>query len=203
MSLQKKRSAHRHRNPFHEFTRWYDLALESQFKNPDAMTLATATRGGIPSARIVLFKGLDKKGIRFFTNYKSRKAKELQTNPRGALIFYWASLDRQIRIEGKIEKLSSKDSDQYWKTRPRESKIGAWASPQSRPIPNRQYLEHELDRLTSKWADQQDIPRPPHWGGFRLIPHRFEFWTAKDARLHERVEYQKTPHGWTITLLGP
>lgn len=189
-------------NPSNELLKWYQDAIHAQIKNPDAMTLATATVDGTPSARIVLFKGLNTQGIRFFTNYQSRKGHELQTNPQAALVFYWSALDRQVRIEGQVEPLSAAESDQYWLSRPRESRLSALASPQSTPIPSRDVLEEKITHLTKQFQDQE-IPRPAHWGGFCLIPQRFEFWVAGDYRFHDRFCYQRKSGNWEISQLAP
>ena len=190
------------RNPFKQFQEWYQEAEKSPIKLPDAMTLATASRKGVPSARIVLYKGTNKKGICFFTNYKSRKSLELIQNPKAALVFYWPSLDRQIRIEGKIEIVSAEESDTYWSSRPRESQISAMASHQSAKISSRSVLEKRFQMLTQKF-ENKEIPRPQNWGGFCLIPHRFEFWIAGDHRLHDRFCYIKKSGKWSLTQLSP
>lgn len=197
-------------NPIEEFLKWYVLAEQSGVITPDAMTLATATRSGIPSARIVLYKGLNSKGLRFFTNYRSRKGKELISNPRAALVFFWPKVkkgsefisDRQIRIEGTIQKLSGQESNSYWVSRPRGSQIGAHASEQSTIVPNREVLEKKVALLNQKY-EGKDIPRPLHWGGFCLIPSRFEFWISGDSRLHDRFCYIKKKKGWELARLSP
>lgn len=189
-------------DPFHEFQKLYQKAVETQTKYPDAMSLATSTRSGTPSVRVVLFKGLNSKGFRFFTNYRSRKGKELGANPKAAAVFYWPGLDRQIRIEGKIEKLSKKESDEYWLSRARESRLSALVSPQSTAIPDKKKLETSLKELTLKY-EGKDIPRPSHWGGYCLIPERIEFWQEGGFRFHDRFCYLKKKGKWVITRLAP
>jgi pyridoxamine 5'-phosphate oxidase len=189
-------------DPWKKFLSWYEDAVKANIKNPDAMTLATSTPNGVPSARIVLYKGVNPEGLRFFTNYRSRKGKELKKNPRAAVVFYWSSLDRQIRIEGKVKELSSTESDGYWNTRPKESRINSLASPQSSPIPDRAFLEKIVDELDAKYAGG-NVPRPKHWGGYCLIPNRFEFWVAGDYRLHDRFIYVKKGSSWSCSRLAP
>lgn len=189
-------------DPWTQFHQWYNDAVQSKIKNPEAMTLATATPRGVPSARIVLFKGMNTKGFKFYTHYKSRKGLELKANPRASLLFYWSTLDRQIRIEGKIERVSKADSDQYWHSRPRESCLSALASNQSQPIAGREALEKKFKELSQKFINKK-IPRPAHWGGYVLIPQRFEFWIAGNHRLHDRYCYLKKGKNWKILQLGP
>ncbi len=189
-------------DPMIQFLEWYDEATQAQVKNPDAMTLATATRSGIPSARIVLFKGMNKKGIRFFTNFQSRKGKELRSNPRAALVFYWPEVNRQIRVEGKIKKVTQLESDQYWQLRPLESRLGALASQQSAVISSREEMIQTFERLKKKFTGKE-IPRPSHWGGFCLLPHRIEFWTEGENRLHDRFCYIHKKNQWELYRLSP
>jgi pyridoxamine 5'-phosphate oxidase len=189
-------------DPLRQFKKWYDDAVQARIKNPDAMTLATATPDGTPSARIVLYKGLNSKGIRFFTNFQSRKSEELLKNPKAALVFYWPALDRQVRIEGSVERLPAEDSTAYWLSRPRESRLSALASPQSTPIPNRETLENRVAELTLQY-EGEEIPRPEHWGGFCLIPHQVEFWFSGDFRLHDRFCYTKKGQLWDLIQLAP
>jgi pyridoxamine 5'-phosphate oxidase len=189
-------------NPLHQFLKWYDQAAASGIKNPEAMTLATATPDGTPSARIVLYKGIAHEGLRFFTNYESRKAVELFKNPKGALVFYWSSLDRQVRIEGRIEPLPSSESDQYWLSRPRGSRLSALASPQSQIISSREVLENKIEELDAQY-EGQEILRPENWGGFVLIPNHFEFWFSGDDRLHDRFCYIKKGSDWSLVRLAP
>ena len=169
------------------------------------MVLATANAKGAPSARMVLLKGFATKGLTFYTNYNSRKAQELLQNPQAALLFYWDALEKQVRIEGTIHQLSATESDQYFQQRPKGSQIGAWASPQSQVIDNRQWLKDKEAQLTEQYADQDQIPRPAHWGGFRLRPTRFEFWQGRPSRLHDRFQYRLDDfqNEWIIERLAP
>ena len=190
-------------NPIALFRRWFDEAIASGSRLPDAMTLATATRDGKPSARMVLLKQADEDGFVFYTNYRSPKAQDLDENPRAALVLYWSGLDRQVRIEGTVERVSSAESDEYFRTRPRDSQLGALASPQSEVIENREVLESryaEFDKLYS----ERPVERPPHWGGYRLKPERIEFWQNRESRLHDRLLYERQVDGsWTIKRLAP
>ncbi|MCM1983422.1 pyridoxamine 5'-phosphate oxidase [Lyngbya confervoides] len=190
-------------DPWRQFTQWFQEALGANLIEPNAMTLATVTPEGKPTARIVLLKELDDRGFIFFTNYTSRKAQDLASNPWAALVFLWTALERQVRIEGQVEKIADSETDAYFQTRPRGSQLGAWVSPQSQVISDRQYLEDELDRLTQQYRNQA-IPRPPHWGGYRVIPNRIEFWQGRPNRLHDRLCYQiKAEGGWTVERLAP
>jgi pyridoxamine 5'-phosphate oxidase len=189
-------------NAIEQFTRWWDDAVKSEIFEVNAMTLATATKDGKPSARIVLLKGFDEKGFVFFTNYNSRKGKELDENQNAALVFFWKEIERQIRIEGIVEKISAKESDDYFSSRPEGSRIGAWASPQSDVIENRQILEGNVKRYANEFKNS--IPRPPHWGGYRVMPLRVEFWQGRSNRLHDRIQYTKTADGsWKVDRLAP
>lgn len=189
-------------NPLNQFKIWYEDAMQSTSPQPDAMVLATATRNGYPSARIVLFKGMNPRGLRFFTNYLSRKGKELSRNPRAALVFYWPELGRQVRIEGKVKPLSPLESDEYWKSRPKESRIGALASKQSAMIKDRQSIEKQILKLEKKYPGSE-VPRPDHWGGYVLIPQYFEFWILGDHRIHDRFSYQLKSGKWKQNRLAP
>lgn len=189
-------------SPFTLFDQWLRLALESTLPEPYAMTLATATPQGSPSARIVLLRQFDKRGFVYFTNYESRKGRETLVNPQGALLFYWAELERQVRIEGKIETIDPAESDEYHNKRPPNSRLSAVASPQSEPIPNRQTLEARVEELTRQYPDG-NIPRPPHWGGYRLVPSYFEFWQGRVSRLHDRLIYRLDGTAWTTGRLAP
>jgi pyridoxamine 5'-phosphate oxidase len=192
-----------HPDPFQQFRAWLDAAVASQPINPDAMTLATATRDGRPSARMVLLKGIDERGFVFFTNYESRKAAELEANPHAALCFYWPALERQVRIEGRVERTTAAESDAYFQSRPWGSRLGALASPQSQVIPSRDVLEQRMKELLRQYPDH-DIPRPVHWGGYRLIPTLFEFWQGQPNRLHDRLCYERRADGgWDIRRLAP
>ena len=189
------------KNPIKQFAKWYKEILQSGIKEPTAMTLATASKEGVPSVRTVLLKGYDENGFLFFTNYESRKGKELTENPVAELLFYWMDLQRQVRISGKVEKISKLESENYFKTRPLESKIGAWASKQSEVIPDREYLEKQFSEYEKKFKD--NVPLPSNWGGFRLIPERFEFWQGRESRLHDRICYLKKKGNWEIVRLAP
>lgn len=185
-----------------QFTNWWSEATESEINEVNAMTLATATKTGVPSARIVLLKGFDKKGFVFFTNYRSDKGKELEENPKAALVFFWKELERQVRIEGDVEKLSTQDSDEYFNSRPAGSRIGAWASPQSQVIPNRDVLLNNVEKYHAEF--KTFIPRPPHWGGYLVKPNLIEFWQGRSNRLHDRLQYiLEKDDSWKIDRLAP
>ncbi|NUQ78160.1 MAG: pyridoxamine 5'-phosphate oxidase [Polyangiaceae bacterium] len=190
-------------DPIRQFQSWYREAEATPMREPTAMTLATAGPDGRPSARIVLLKAADARGFVFFTNYLSRKGGDLEQNPWAALLFYWPDLERQVRIEGRVEKISEEESDAYFKARPRGSQIGAWASEQSRPIESRRELERRVEELAATYRDRE-IPRPPHWGGFRLSPVAIELWQGRLDRLHDRVLYSRADDGgWTRERLSP
>jgi pyridoxamine 5'-phosphate oxidase len=188
-------------NPFEQFTKWYNEMLKAGFVESGAMTLATASKTGKPSARIVLLKSFDKNGFVFFTNYKSRKGKELITNPNASLLFYWDKLYRQVRIEGKVTVISREETRTYFETRPFKSRIGAWASNQSSIIESREILTKNFSKYLSEFGN--DVPVPPYWGGFRLVPDLFEFWQAMPDRLHDRIVYKKQKSGWKTVRLSP
>jgi pyridoxamine 5'-phosphate oxidase len=190
-------------NPFIQFQKWFDEALTAQLLEPNAMTLATATPDGKPSARMVLLKDFDERGFVFFTNYNSHKGQELAENPQAALVFWWAELERQVRICGHVEKVSENDSDRYFQSRPFNSRLGAWASNQSEVIESRILLEQRLQELKVKY-ENQDVPRPPNWGGLRVIPTEIEFWQGRSSRLHDRILYTRLDNGdWKIQRLSP
>ncbi|WP_414578413.1 pyridoxamine 5'-phosphate oxidase [Anabaena sp. CCY 9402-a] len=190
-------------SPFVHFKKWFEQALAAQLPEPNAMTLATTTPDGKPSARMVLLKDFDERGFVFFTNYNSRKGQELVANPQAALVFWWAELERQVRILGSVEKVSETESDYYFESRPGKSRLGAWASNQSEVIPNREVLEQRMQEFQSKY-ENQEVPRPPHWGGFRLIPTEIEFWQGRSSRLHDRLLYTPLETGtWKIERLSP
>jgi pyridoxamine 5'-phosphate oxidase len=191
-------------DPFIQFKNWFDYAVEQKVTEPNAMTLATVTADGSPSARIVLLKGFDENGFIFYTNYNSHKGKELQRNPNAALVFCWLDLHKQIRIEGKVQKLSPQQSTDYFQRRPKGSQIGAWASPQSTVIENREVLEENTKALKEKYADAERLPRPDHWGGFLVKPTMIEFWQGRTSRLHDRLRYTLEGGGeWKIERLAP
>ena len=190
-------------HPITQFRKWLEQAQSSPIHEPLAMALASADPSGQPSVRIVLLRGVEERGFVFYTNYESRKAEELDANPLAALTFYWAELDRQVRIEGRVERVSAEESDAYFRTRPRGSQIGAWASPQSLVIANRAELEQREREISAKY-EGRDVPRPPHWGGFRVVPNMVEFWEGKLNRLHDRLRYRRTEsRGWCLERLGP
>ncbi len=190
-------------DPVTQFMRWFEQALAAGVPEPNAMTVATATRAGVPSARIVLLKGFDARGFVFYTNYESRKGQELAENPVAALIFHWVELHRQVRITGAVEKVSREESDAYFQSRPRGSRLGAWASKQSSVLTGRAPLEVRLAELTMEFGEG-DIPLPPFWGGYRVIPNAMEFWQGRPSRLHDRLRYARQPDDtWRIERLSP
>jgi pyridoxamine 5'-phosphate oxidase len=188
-------------NPLSLFQLWFDQAVKAQCPEPNSMTLATADAAGNPSARIVLLKGVDGAGFTFFTNYESQKGKELAARPHAALLFHWHELERQVRIKGVVERVSPAESDEYFHSRPAASRIGAWASPQSAEIPNREFLEEAEKRFATDFGDKP--PRPEHWGGYRLHPTEIEFWQGRPSRLHDRIHYQLDGAQWRIARLAP
>lgn len=189
-------------NPVQQFSHWWDEALASSIDEVNAMTLATVTPDGRPSARIVLLKGFDENGFVFFTNYESDKAIALERHPFASLVFFWKELERQVRIEGSCMKVSDLESDEYFHSRPLGSQLGAWASPQSRPIRGREVLDANLEALQLKYAEEA-VPRPPHWGGYRVVPEAVEFWQGRTSRLHDRIKYQWSANEWHIERLAP
>lgn len=191
------------RDPLKLFHRWFDEAIASGSRLPDAMTLATATKEGKPSARMVLLKQADEQGFVFYTNYNSRKARELEGNPYAALVCYWVQLDRQVRVEGSVERVSAAESDEYFKSRPHESQLGAITSPQSEAIESRDFLEKQFRDFEGMYRDRS-VARPAHWGGYRLRPERIEFWQNREGRLHDRILFELQSDGaWTIKRLAP
>ncbi|MDB9521455.1 pyridoxamine 5'-phosphate oxidase [Dolichospermum circinale CS-1225] len=190
-------------NPFIQFKIWFNQSVAAQLPEPNAMTLATCTPDGKPSARMVLLKDIDELGFVLFTNYKSQKGQEISVNPQAALVFWWAELERQVRIVGTVEKISSAQSDSYFEVRPPFSRLGAWASNQSEVISSRNVLETQLIEFQRQYQNQE-VPRPPHWGGFRVIPQEIEFWQGRSSRLHDRLRYTLVDNGnWKIERLSP
>jgi pyridoxamine 5'-phosphate oxidase len=202
-SLQDLNESQIDPNPFTQFKLWFDQAVEAQLPEPNAMAIATCTVDGRPSLRMVLLKDIDRQGFVFFTNYNSRKGQELTANPHAALVFWWAELERQVRITGNVEQVSPAISDQYFYSRPDNSRLGAWASNQSQVIANREVLEQQLTEYYHKY-ENQPIPRPEYWGGFRVIPEEIEFWQGRSSRLHDRLIYVKcSDTSWKIQRLSP
>ena len=189
-------------DPLRLFKRWFRDAERAGTRLPEAMVLATATPQGGPSARMVLLRGIGRPGFEFFTNYNSRKAADLAANPRAALVFHWPLVERQVRIEGRIRKLTRAESDRYFRSRPRESRLSAWISPQSEEIPDRAFLERAFAQVQRKYAGMP-IPRPSFWGGFRLVPDQIEFWQEQPYRLHDRVCYRRKGRSWRVARLAP
>jgi pyridoxamine 5'-phosphate oxidase len=189
-------------DPLAQFRDWYDHAVASGNPEPEAMALATATPDGAPSVRFVLLKAIDDRGVEFFTNYESRKGRELAANPRAALAVLWKALHRQVRLEGPVERLTAEESDAYFATRARGSRLGAWASQQSTEIPDREFLEARLAEA-ERAHPGDDVPRPPYWGGFLLRPDAIEFWQGRPNRLHDRELFTRTADGWTARRLSP
>ncbi|MPR36370.1 pyridoxamine 5'-phosphate oxidase [Salmonirosea aquatica] len=191
------------KNPLLQFRNWFDTALEAGLSEPNTMHLSTLGENSRPSGRIVLLKELDEQGFVFYTNYHSRKGRDLALHPFASLTFFWVDLERQVRIEGSVEKVSAKESDEYFAIRPRGSQIGAWVSHQSENLPSREILEEQQAEYEKQFADQT-VPRPPHWGGYRLVPDRMEFWQGRPSRLHDRIAYMRDSTGsWTIGRLSP
>ncbi len=190
-------------HPIRQFDRWWQEAVNSRIEEVNAMTLATASSDGIPSARIVLLKDYDDRGFVFYTNYNSFKGTQIEENPRACIVFFWKELERQVRITGVMEKVSAAESDAYFNSRPEQSRLGAWASPQSQVIPNRETLQIKLDELHQQYSNGA-VPRPPHWGGYRLKPVTIEFWQGRASRLHDRLQYTLEESGkWKRERLAP
>jgi pyridoxamine 5'-phosphate oxidase len=189
-------------DPLVEFARWFEEAVKAEARDPNAMTLATASAEGVPTARIVLLKGFDERGFVFFTDYRSRKGTELARNPRAALVFYWPELERQVRISGTTSQTDRQESEAYFRSRPRASRLSAWISHQSQVIEGREQLEAQIPELERRYPGD-DVPLPPYWGGFRLSPEAIEFWQGRTSRLHDRLRYQREGERWRIERLSP
>lgn len=189
-------------DPFQLFEEWFEEARQAEVNDPEAMALATADAGGNPSVRMVLLKGHGPGGFEFYTNEESAKGQQLAANPRAALLFHWKALRRQVRVEGSVERVSDTDADAYFATRARDSQLGAWASDQSRPLDARQTFEARFDEVSRRFAGEE-VPRPPHWGGYRVVPKRIEFWTDRPHRLHERRLFTLQGGDWSEGLLYP
>ena len=190
-------------DPFAQFRTWYDQAVALGLAEPNAMTVATATREGRPSARVVLMRGFDDRGFTFFTNYESRKGAELGANPFASCVFFWQAMERQVRVDGAVVRVEEAESEEYFAGRPRMSKLGAWVSHQSGVVPGREVLEREMEVLQAKYPGDE-VPRPPHWGGFRVVPEAVEFWQGRRSRLHDRIIYRREARApWKIERLSP
>jgi len=189
-------------DPIKQFMVWFRAAGAAGPNEPNAMTLATAGEGGRPSARVVLLKDVSRGGFVFYTNYESRKGDDLAENPQAALVFFWPEIERQVRVEGRAERVDRSDSEAYWRTRPRGAQLGAWASDQSRVIAGRQVLDDRLREVAQRYAGV-DVPAPPHWGGWRIMPSEIEFWQGRPDRMHDRLIYRRAEPGWTVERLAP
>ena len=191
------------KSPFDQFAQWWNEAMQSEIDEVNAMTLATVDQRNRPSARIVLLKDFNSSGFVFYTNYESNKGLQIESNPYASIVFFWKELERQIRISGTVEKVAADESDAYFQSRPEGSRLGAWASPQSKVISSRKVIEDQLESYQQTYQ-QQAIPRPPHWGGYRVVPHTIEFWQGRSSRLHDRIQYKKEAAGnWVISRLAP
>jgi pyridoxamine 5'-phosphate oxidase len=202
LTVRESLESLKYHDPIEQFGVWFDEARATDLLEPEAMTIATATRDGTPSARMVLLKSFDRRGLVFYTNYESRKGNELAENPRAAAVLFWAALRRQIRVEGLVEQVSADESDRYFSTREPGSQLSAWASNQSRVIEDRAVLEAQVEQCRRRFAERS-IPRPPHWGGYRLIPRCIEFWQGRPNRMHDRLRYRLIDDMWEVELLAP
>lgn len=203
-TLQSLTEADVDKDPYRQFHHWFEQAQKAEILEPTAMSLATATSDGYPSVRVVLLKGADERGFVFFTDYRSRKGLELDSNPRAALCFFWDALQRQVRITGSVTRVSNAESAEYFSSRPHGSKVGAWASHQSQPLAARVELEREVLEYFTKYPEGTDVPLPHHWGGYRVAPVAIEFWQGRENRLHDRIVYERDASGdWTIGRLWP
>jgi pyridoxamine 5'-phosphate oxidase len=191
-----------HTHPHEQFIIWLNEALNAAIIEPNAMILATSSQNGIPGIRTLLLKGIAEDGYIFYTNYLSKKAQEIEENPNASILFLWKELERQLIVAGRIEKLPREESEEYFNTRPVESKIGAWASIQSSVIPDRKFIEEEYERYNKKFSGSE-IPMPDYWGGYKLIPYKYEFWQGRESRLHDRISYIKENNSWKILRLSP
>ena len=190
-------------DPIAQFRTWFDQATAEGLPEPNAVTVSTATPEGRPSSRVVLMRGFDERGFVFYTNYQSRKGREIEENPHAAMCFFWQPMERQVRIEGRIEKTTEAESDDYFRGRPTGSKLGAWVSNQSGVVPGRSTLEAEMEAIKTRFPGEE-IPRPPHWGGFRVVPESVEFWQGRRSRLHDRLVYRRADDGgWRVERLAP
>ncbi|MGI8889995.1 MAG: pyridoxamine 5'-phosphate oxidase [Chthoniobacterales bacterium] len=198
------RRAEMHHDPFEQFATWFSTAVNSALPDANAISLATATSDGRPSVRVVLLKGFDERGFVFFTNYDSEKGRDLAANPQAAFVVYWVQLERQIRVTGRVEKTSRKESREYFQSRPRGSQLGAWVSRQSEVIEARRILDARLAEMTERFEEREEIELPPHWGGYRIVPEAIEFWQGRTNRLHDRFRYMRAQdRSWTLERLAP